>query len=256
MDDTKALKKEYYGAQKELEQLEAELPNYESLLADNERAESERRRIKASLDEIAQAKTRVQAARELLEQHRSDIAAARAEANRLEGEYRHALTLDTMAKHVQEAAAHRAAFDEAMHGANEALGPLVRKLTGAWQAWNKARADFADTGRQLSKGFGYTQWPPHLTNEREERARLQGALDDLAVRVELTDVLSPHNGRCTVADLEHFKPLASPEPFGPLVWKGLQKVWQQQEFDAAMARRDAEMAARRETRDKEALTKA
>ncbi len=222
---TKELKKEYFAAKKELEQLEAELPNYERLLTDNEKAESDRRRIKAPLDELVQAKTRVQAARELLEQHHADIETARAEATRLEADYQHALTLDKMVEHAKEAEKQRDTFDALMLEANQALTPLVERLEGAWRALNQARADFLSTGRPLSKGFGRNSWPWGMTNEdvQAAEAELAALLDELKARGATLDAaLTPHNGRrSSMADLDHWQDLARPEPYGGLLWKAL-----------------------------------
>ncbi len=222
--NTKEVKKQFFAARKELEDLEAELPNYERLLAENEKAESERRRIKAPLDELALAKTRVQAARELLEQHHSDIKTAQAEADRLEVEYRRETTLDGMAGYAREATKQKEAFEAVMHEANQALTPLTEKLYGAWRDLNKARRDFLSTGRPLSVGFGVNSWPWGMTNEdmQAAEAELTAVLEEVRGRgANLDAARTPWDGRrASMADRSP-QDLARPEPYGGILWRAL-----------------------------------
>jgi phage-related tail protein len=222
---TKEVKKEYFAAKKELEQLEAELPNYERLLADNVQAEGERRRIKAPLDELAVAKTRVQAARELLEQHHSDIKTAQAEADRLEADYQRETTLDSMTEHAKEATRQKEAFEAVMHEANQALTPLTEKLYGAWRDLLRARRDFLSTGRSLAEGFGVNSWPWAMSGEdmQAAKAELTAVLEEVRGRgANLDAARTPHDGRrASMADLSTWQDLARPEPYGSLLWKAL-----------------------------------
>jgi DNA repair exonuclease SbcCD ATPase subunit len=221
---TKELKKQFFAARKELEDLEAELPNYERLLTDNEKAESERRRIKAPLDELALAKTRTSAARELLEQHHSDIKTAQAEADRLEADYQHAVTLDKMTEHAKEAEKQQQAFNALMHETNTALAPLVERLDNAWRGLNKARRDFLSTGRPLAEGFGRNSPPWGATSEQmtAAEAEMNAVLEEVRARgANLDAALTPHDGRrASMADRSP-QDLARPEPYGGLLWKAL-----------------------------------
>ncbi len=221
---TKEVKKQFFAARKELEDLEAELPNYERLLAENEKAESERRRIKAPLDELALAKTRVQAARELLEQHRSDIEAAQAEADRLEADYQHETTLDKMVEHAKEAEKQRDTFGALMLEANQVLTPLVERLEGTWRDLNRARRDFLSTGRPLSVGFGVNSWPWGMTNEDMQAAEteMNAVLEEVRARgANLDAARTPWDGRrASMADRSP-QDLARPEPYGGILWRAL-----------------------------------
>jgi chromosome segregation ATPase len=221
---TKELKKQFFAARKELEDLEAELPNYERLLADNAKAETERRRIKAPLDELAQAKTRVQAARELLEQHHADIEAARQEAARLEADYQRALTLDKMADHAREAAKQKEVFDATMRAANQALTPLVEKLYAAWRGLTQAQSGFRNSGRSLNNGLGVASWPYTMTAEQvtSEETKMRALLTEVQARGADTNVaLTPYDGRhVSVAGLNP-QDLDLPDPYGGLLWKAL-----------------------------------
>ncbi len=238
---TKEVKKEYFAAKKELEQLQSELPNYERLLADNEKAESDRRRIKAPLDELALAKTRVQAARELLEQHHSDIKTAQAEADRLEADYRRETTLDELAGYAKEATKQKEAFEAVMHEANQALTPLTEKLYGAWRDLNKARRDFLSTGVPLARGFGVNSWPWAMSGEdmQAAEAELTAVLEEVRARgAKLDAALTPHDGRrASMADLNHWQDLARPEPYGALLWKALSLREEAQFMEAQRALR-------------------
>jgi chromosome segregation ATPase len=79
----KDAKKAFFTAKHDLEQLEGELPNFERLLTDNQEEERKLRQAKAPLADLAAAKGRMNVARELLEQHKSDIGTARAEVSSL-----------------------------------------------------------------------------------------------------------------------------------------------------------------------------
>jgi multidrug resistance efflux pump len=221
---SKQAKKDFYAARKELEQLAAELPNYERLLADNEKAEGDRRRIKAPLDELAVAKTRVQAARELLEQHHADIKTAQAEADRLEADYRRETTLDGMAGYAKEATRQKEAFEAVMHEANQALTPLTEKLYGAWRDLNKARRDFLSTGVPLARGFGVNSWPWGMSGEdvQAAEAELTAVLEEVRGRgANLDAARTPWDGRrASMADRSP-QDLARPEPYGGLLWRAL-----------------------------------
>ncbi len=82
--DTKDIKEQLEQARRDLTELEAETPNFERLLADNQADELKLRQSKTALSDIAAAKGRVNVAGELLDQHHSDVQTARAEVNRLE----------------------------------------------------------------------------------------------------------------------------------------------------------------------------
>ncbi len=145
---TSSLKKRFYEAKHDLEQLEAELPNFERLLADNQEEERKLRQSKAPLADLAAAKGRVNVAGELLEQHRSEIAAQRAEVARLEAAYQEARTRDRVAVLKKEAADAHAGFAELMAGANAALAPFISKLVDNVDARNKADAELKGLGEK------------------------------------------------------------------------------------------------------------
>jgi hypothetical protein len=251
--DTKQLKREYYAARKELEQLEGELPNFETLLTENGTEELKLRTGKAPLAELAAARSRVSAAHALLEQHQSDIATARAEAERLEGLYQHALTFDKMTENARDATKHRAEFDTAILEANRALEPIIEKLYSTWRALNQARYQFLTTGRSLSRGFGVNSWPFTMTHEQvhEEETRMNAVLEDIRARgVDLTEVLAPHDGRrASMADAYHYKDLARPEPYAPLLWRAISHKEQERHQEAERQHRTEESERRARIRE-------
>jgi hypothetical protein len=221
---SKQAKKDFYAARKELEQLAAELPNFEALLADNH-AEEAKAKVTRNYHELALAKTRVQAARELLEQHHSDIKTAQAEADRLEADYRRETNLDGMAQYAEEATRQKETFEAVMHEANAALTPLTEKLYGAWRDLNKARRDFLSTGRPLAEGFGRNSPPWGATSEQMTAAEteMNAVLEEVRGRgANLDAALTPHDGRrASMADLNHWQDLARPEPYGGILWRAL-----------------------------------
>ncbi len=244
---SKQAKKDFYAAKKELEQLAAELPNFEALLADNH-AEEAKAKVTRNYHELALAKTRVQAARELLEQHHSDIKTAQAEADRLEADYRRETTLDELAGYAKEATRQKEAFEAAMHEANQALKPLVEKLYAARRGLTQAQSDFRKAGRSLNNGFGVTSWPYSMTGEqmRDEETKMHALLAEVQARGVDTDVaLTPYDGRrVSVAGLNP-QDLALPEPYGNPLWRALSLLEEAllMERRQALEAQDAELPA-------------
>ncbi len=220
---SKQAKKDFYAAKKELEQLAAELPNFEALLADNH-AEEAKAKVTRNYHELALAKTRVQAARELLEQHHSDIKTAQAEADRLEADYQRETTLDSMTEHAKEATRQKEAFEAVMHEANQALTPLTEKLYGAWRDLLRARRDFLSTGRSLAEGFGRNSPPWGATGEQLKAAETEmtAVLEEVRARgANLDAARTPWDGRrASMADRSP-QDLARPEPYGGILWRAL-----------------------------------
>lgn len=231
----KDAKKAFYDVKKELEQLEAELPNFVKLLDDNKHAEQKLRGARAKTENLLDARSRSHAAKELLAQHRADIETQRAEVARLEADYQRERTLDKMAVHAKEAHEQRQAFDQAITAANTALGPLINKMISAWHGWKQARNDFVNTGQPLSRGFSRSVWS--YNSGPEDHRILAELLQDLEDRgAPLDDALSPHDGwEMTVAD-RHGKPLTRPDPFAYYLYEMMKHVMNLQE---QAARREA-----------------
>jgi BMFP domain-containing protein YqiC len=139
-------KKAFFEARHELELLEAELPNFEKLLADNIADEITLRKSKAPLAEVAAAKGCVNVAGELLEQHHADIATQRREVTRLEAEYQAARTRDRVAALKKETAALHAGFTDLMAAANAALTPFIPKLVSNVDERQRVDAELVDLG--------------------------------------------------------------------------------------------------------------
>jgi chromosome segregation ATPase len=95
--DSKTIEGQLHEAQRELEQLKADLPHYERLLADNKAEAGRLQQGNAGQKALTQTEGRVNVARELLEQHHSDIANARKKVICLELAYRHSKAIDKMA---------------------------------------------------------------------------------------------------------------------------------------------------------------
>jgi DNA repair exonuclease SbcCD ATPase subunit len=141
-------KKRFHEAKHDLEQLEAELPNFERLLADNQEEERKLRQIKAPLAELAAALGRVNVAAELLEQHHADIATQRREVARLEAAYQEERKRERVAVLRKETAALHAGFVDLMAGANNALAPFIPKLVNNVDERHQANAELERLGEK------------------------------------------------------------------------------------------------------------
>ncbi len=222
-----------------------DLPRFEQMVHDRAQDETElRQQVKngeAKLEQLVEARYKREAAESILAEHHADIETQRAEVQRLEAEHGRERTLETMVVHAKEAHEQRQAFDAAIMAANEALGPLISKLISAWHGWKAARSEFVTAGRPLSRGFGRSSWG--MTTGPEDQRILAELLQDLEDRgAPLDDALSPHDGwDKTVADLDHYKPLARPEPFAYYLYEAMKHVMNLQEQAAAeVARRRKE----------------
>lgn len=175
----------------------AELPDFERLVKDNEAAAETLRRERADLSKQAEAKGRVSVAREMLEQHHSDIATAQAEVSRLEAEASRASTLQTMADHAKQAQELRTAYDREMKAAVTQLEKRLETIRGIKAGLASAREGFYAAGQSLApEGFGIFR--ESRTVSLKERALLNQdaapVLDELrAAGVDLTYVLTAYN---------------------------------------------------------------
>ena len=149
MDKLKSLQTDLKAAQDALTALQDELPQFHALLTDNEGDAQRLKSERASLDAQAQARGRVQIAKEMLEQHQSDIATARAEVNRLEAALDRERTLLKMVDQAKTAKQYREELDKAFITVVAAVHKASEGITKAWQAENEARRSFAETGSQL-----------------------------------------------------------------------------------------------------------
>lgn len=129
--------------------LQDELPQFHALLTENEQDVQRLKIERAPLDAQAQAKGRVNVAREMLEQHQADLATARAEVSRLEALLSRERTLLEMVDQAESAKAHREELDRAFDAAVAAVYKATEGIAKAWQAENKARLAFAESGQKL-----------------------------------------------------------------------------------------------------------
>ncbi len=196
-----------------------DLPRFEQMARERLQDETElRQRVKAGkakLEQLVEARYKREAAESILTEHHADIETQHAEVQRLEAEHGRERTLETMVALAKEAQAQRRAYDDAIVAANEALEPMINAMVSARRAWKRARGDFVNAGRPLSKGFGRSSWGM-TTGSPEDQRILEGLIRELEDRgAELDDVLAPHDGwRATMADRDHAPPLAQPEPYG------------------------------------------
>jgi DNA repair exonuclease SbcCD ATPase subunit len=215
-------------ARADLEGLTADLTKFEEMVRTRTQAEAELRRQvkqgKAKLDQLVEARYRREGAELLLVEHRADIEAAQAEADRLEAEYRRETTLDGMAQYAEEATRQKETFEAVMHEANQALTPLTEKLYGAWRDLLRARRDFLSTGVPLARGFGVNSWPWGMSGEdvQAAEAELTAVLEEVRGRgANLDAARTPWDGRrASMADRSP-QDLARPEPYGGLLWRAL-----------------------------------
>jgi hypothetical protein len=187
----KTLESELATARKELADLQSDLPQFHALLTENERDAQRLRTQKASLDAQSQARGRMQIAREMLEQHRVDIAAAHAEVARLEALKHREQKLEQMHTAAHDAKVHREAMDKAFDNAEKALHRATELILKEWQAEHDARQTFAQVGTELVPSFSSISNPPWagMTNEAGEQLRA----GTNALMVELTERGSPIN---------------------------------------------------------------
>ncbi len=177
MDKLKPIQTDLQAARKDFRTLTDELPQFHTLLSENETEAEKLRKTRADLSKQAEAKGRVNVAREILEQHQSDIATAQAEVSRLEALERRKLLLLEMCSTAKDAATHRAGIDRAVETAQKALGQAVTMIYREWLAEREARQAFVATGRQLVRHFGDAgqRWDTALPQ--------QIALDSLATEL-------------------------------------------------------------------------
>ena len=155
MNKLKTLQTDLNTAQDTLKALQDELPQFHALLADNEQAAETLRRERGDLSKQAEAKGRVNVAREMLEQHQSDIQTAQAEVSRLEQNAAREQRLEQMTAHAKTANEHRTAVEKAVEGAVADLLRASQTIIREWAAFETARADFVAVGAEET---GTTQW--------------------------------------------------------------------------------------------------
>jgi DNA repair exonuclease SbcCD ATPase subunit len=177
MDKLKTLQTDLKTAQDALTALQDELPQFHALLTDNEGDAQRLKSERASLDAQSQARGRVNVAREMLEQHRSDIATARAEVSRLEASERRELNLIEMAEHAKTAHEHRAAVNKVVMDAVEALQHAAQSIIREWSAFDMAKDAFINAG---ADELGTLQW----CNDPESMGLRGDKINSLETRVQ------------------------------------------------------------------------
>lgn len=227
MDKLTTIAADLSKAREALKLLQAELPNYHALLTDNEQDAQRLKSERASLDLQAQAKGRVGVARELLEQHQSDIQAARAEVDRLEVLAARERTLAEMAECAKEAKRQRQILESAVTAANTAILKHIEKVDDAWGGMAQARKGFLDAGGRLSQAFNVTNYPSGWSNEKIKAEGDAGneILEELKSQgLDLNDVLMAigDDRRRSVFDLGHPREIVQPKPFGWMIHQAIQ----------------------------------
>ena len=133
-----------------LAELEIELPTFEKLVSDNEGLETELRKRKANLDELAAQKLRTISAKELLEQHTSDIQEARRLLDVLDKEAKVQDHLTTIKELDSELAALQASYKQDMLKAVENLIKTFSGLGAKRKRWLELRSNVHDEIHSLS----------------------------------------------------------------------------------------------------------
>jgi hypothetical protein len=218
MDRLIAIETDLNKAQKELAEFQADLPQFYSLLTDNEADTLRLKNERASLDAQAQARGRVNVATEMLEQHQADIQTARAEVDRLEALKQREQTLAKMVAHSQRTTKHRQALEKAVQGGSEALGRTLGAMLEAFAAIHEERAAFAGLGRELVPGFSSRTPFNNSVQHEQKKAGCEAVLRELEARgATLTDALDSATGVHTPLDTDT-RPLPTPE-YADLLWK-------------------------------------
>ena len=197
-------------AQKTLADLQDDLPQFHSLLAENEADVQRLKTEHASLDAQAQARGRVGVAKEMLEQHQSDIATAQAEVSLLEQlERREAVLLDT-AGHAEAGLKHETEFNAVLASLHKALETGLQKLLAEY-----------DTATTHRKAFDKAARDPALAAELEAQG----------------------------VKLAGFSPVL-PTPYGPTLWRLFDDVIRTRAYEAINAERSQRAAEREAQRPK------
>ena len=178
MDKLKALQTELTTARDNLTALQDELPQFHALVTENEQAAETLRRERGDLSKQAEAKGRVNVAREMLEQHQSDIRTAQAEVTRLEQKAAREERLEQMTAHAHKADESRTAVEKAVAGAVEDLQHACASIIREWGAFETARAAFKALGTE-ELGTGVWLGDPAHLSDRSIEARVRGVLDAL-----------------------------------------------------------------------------
>ena len=181
MDKLKTLQTDLKTAQGALTALQDELPQFHALLTDNEGEVQRLKTNRAPLDDQAQARGRVAVAREMLEQHQSDIATAQAEVSRLERQLAREQRLEQMTAHAREADKHRTAVENTLAGAVENLHHACQTIIREWEAFETARTDFKTLGAEETGTGIWLSEPANIANRHLE-AQVRGVLDALKER--------------------------------------------------------------------------
>jgi DNA repair exonuclease SbcCD ATPase subunit len=207
-------------AKDELQALQAELPNFHTLLTDNEQDAQRLKSERASLDAQAQARGRVNVAREMLEQHQADIQTARAEVARLESLVGREVTLAKMAEHARCATKHGRELETAVHEGSKALGAALATIAASFDRLREERTAFALLGRELVPEFDSKTPFGNSVPGNKQRAEAVALASELeAMGVNLSHVLNSATGWYSGIDSET-RPLPSPE-HADLLWKVL-----------------------------------
>lgn len=202
MDRLTALEADLTKAREALTALQDELPQFHALLTDNEQDAQRLKSERAPLDAQAQARGRVQIAKEMLEQHQSDIATARAEVMRHETDLDRERTLLKMVDQAKTAKQHREAMDKAVEDVTRALHNASETFLREWHAEREVRQQFAETGRGLVPHFRDISF--RADPGMPKRVALETLAAELAERgAPLGDVTDTATGHHTVLDRGH-----------------------------------------------------
>jgi DNA repair ATPase RecN len=183
------------AAQAELEALRGELPNFHSLLTDNERELERLKAERAELVKQAEARGRVNVSREMLEQHQSDIATAQAEVSRLEHEAQRQATLAKMAHHAKQAQMLRERYDNELKAAAAQLEKRLDSLREIKAGLHNARKDFYAAGHELVPDAFARQHPTRGMTRADNIRNVETAAPVIAELsdVDLSYVLTTYN---------------------------------------------------------------
>ena len=179
------LQKDLETARQELQTLAEESPQYHELLDENQRQEAKLKEERAPLDDLAQARGRVGAARELLAQHEADLSTAQAQVTHLEAQLDQAEREATWTAMLEE---RRAIEDEW----NERVTDLTRQYLEGLQALEpllERRRRYFERLPAAAKGVG-------LRDQQIERHFFSLYLQEL----QTLETFNPHfrGGGCTL----------------------------------------------------------
>lgn len=149
-----------------LARMQAEVSEYDALLAESRRVEEERQDAQPS--ERVEARAKTVATEQMLARHVEDSERQRELVARLEDEARRQEVVEGMADLAERSHDDVAEFERAMRGMNHAIAELAPQALAALQRLRSRRQRFKQLGASVLPGFNYIEVPRSWPDERAQ----------------------------------------------------------------------------------------